>query len=483
MISLFRINDPFRLVLATLILLMFRLPMLIKGVPLTIPELNWMLLGERMAAGYSMYTDIWDNVAPLSAWVYWLLYVLFGKTTWSFHIIAMILVIFQAGLFNRYVIRMGIYHEKTYVPALLYICAINLSFDFMTLSPVLMALTFLLLVLRNIFRLDDKAVDQEIFKTGLYLGIATLFYLPSIFFLVMTLLGFALFKTSSIRYLLIVIYGYVLVLAVYAIFLFYTNGLQEFYQQCILTFITRNIVSYTDLRELLWIFSLPMVLLLITVVRVRTERGFINFQSNSQQIMIIWILVSFPAVLFAPYLAPNQFILFVPALVFFATHYLLMLRRKWLAEAYFLVFAFALLFNSYHLVFGLVPTDDEFYQKLAVKPFELPDMANKKMLVLGNDLSFYRGNRLSTPYLNWEISKNHFSMLNSYPVLIEISNNLMEDLPEVIVDLTPEQRARQVFERIPSLKERYTLQVMNGTAFYMLNQDMAGPALPANLVP
>ena len=79
------------------------------------------------------------------------------------------------------------------------------------LSPVLMSLTFLLLSLNNIFKRIDKQTKDEFFlNTGIFLGLATLFYLPSLFFLPALMLSLLLFTASLFRRYILLLYGFMI---------------------------------------------------------------------------------------------------------------------------------------------------------------------------------------------------------------------------------------------------------------------------------
>jgi hypothetical protein len=80
LITLFRNGSPLRILSVLAFLLLLRLPVLLNGVPVLSPELKWMLVGERMDQGFMLYTGIWDNTAPLSACVYWLIDLVFGRS-------------------------------------------------------------------------------------------------------------------------------------------------------------------------------------------------------------------------------------------------------------------------------------------------------------------------------------------------------------------------------------------------------------------
>lgn len=456
MVQLFRINDPFRILAVFALLLLVRLPLIFDGLPMTTPELNWLLLGEQLAAGKSMYTDIWDFTGPFSTGVYWLLHELFGKTRTPFFTLSVLLVTFQAMLFNRYLIRLNIYKEKTYLPALLYVVGMSISFDFFTLTPVLMALTFLLLMLQNIFRLDEQAIDQAVFRTGVYLGIAVLFYLPSLLFLLLALPGLALFRTSSVRYLLMLVYGFAFVLSLWMLYLYIDNGLEEFYRQYLGSYFAGNYQRYISGRGLLLLFAVPAAVLLMTIVRVRSERGFINFQVSCQQIMVIWLVVSVATLFFNHRIAPFQLQIFVPAICFFGAHFLLLLRKRLLAELYFWLVSLLVIGNLLNQYYNWLPVANMVsYNKLLVHK-KTADLAGyNRVLVLGEETGYYQNKTFTTPYLNWDLARRHFGQLENYQVLVEIYQNFEKDLPEIIIDTTPDRLSEKLFDRMPLLASKY----------------------------
>ncbi|MDQ3290781.1 MAG: hypothetical protein M3Q05_05760, partial [Bacteroidota bacterium] len=100
MIRYFRSLLLSRLLSLVLLFLAIRIPLLVWGVPLTLPELKSMVLGERMANGYLLYRDIFDNEAPLAAGVFWLIDLLAGRSLVVYRILPMILLFLQAIRLN-----------------------------------------------------------------------------------------------------------------------------------------------------------------------------------------------------------------------------------------------------------------------------------------------------------------------------------------------------------------------------------------------
>ena len=165
-----------------------------------------MLIGEALAGGKDMYKDIWDFTGPLAAGTYSIIHLLFGKSVLAYRTVSIILVVIQCGIFNNLLLKNKAYNQNTYIPALLYMLFMHLSFDFITLSPILMGMTFTLLGINNLFqRMDNTTRDDLFVRIGLYLGIATLFYLPFFFYFVVIIISLLIYTGSILRRIFLMI--------------------------------------------------------------------------------------------------------------------------------------------------------------------------------------------------------------------------------------------------------------------------------------
>jgi len=159
-----------------------------------------MLIGERMGNGYLIYRDIWDSIAPLSATCYWLIDILFGKSVIAFQVISAFIVLFQSVIFNRIMRLNDVYLERTYVPGLIYIAVSSIFFDFFTLSPVLLGITFLIIPLPILFKLiREERTDEKILLLGFYTGIASLFHFPLFVFILLAIFCLLLYTGVGLR--------------------------------------------------------------------------------------------------------------------------------------------------------------------------------------------------------------------------------------------------------------------------------------------
>ncbi|GAA4833960.1 hypothetical protein GCM10023331_18960 [Algivirga pacifica] len=424
---------------------------MINGTTETLTEISWFTIGEALAMGKNMYSEVWDNTGPLAAGIYWLVDLIFGKSQLTYQILAILFVMHQAYIFNVNMLRNEVYNQKTYLPAMLYCVFMSLSFDFFTLSPPLIALSFLLSALRIVIRLDNRSLDKEVFNIGFYSGIAALIYIPSILFLGMFLFSLAVFRISSIRKLFISVYGFFFVIAIYLLYAFFNDSLQGFLEMYVYTYFTFPTHEYFSYGDLLQIGIIPAVLLILTILRTLTDFRFVNFQVSCQQILIIWAITATLNLFFTDQLTPYQLILFVPPLSFFVGHYLLLQKKKFFRELSFTIMLVATIGGMYVHYYQFIPK----LRKLDYSQYfsKGASVQNKRILVLGEHMDDYQGNTLATRYFHWNISEKHFNKLNNYAIISDIYEELKAHEPEVILD--HKNMAPKLFKLIPELGNRY----------------------------
>ncbi len=469
MLSFFRINDPYRLIFVLLLLLMARAPFYLLGIPLSIPELHWRLVGEAMANGGHLYIDIWDDIGPLSGFVYRWIYTLFGTARWPLYTLSALLVIIQAGLFNQVLLRHKAYKENTYVPALFYMMYMNLAFDFITLPPILFSLTFILLAINNIFqRIDNPSRDELFLYTGLYLGVAILFYLPLVPFLFTTSLSLALFTGSIPRRFILLFFGFFLVLGIGYTYYYWFDGNHEFQLQFIESLWTLDKHYLASTFELLVIGGVSLFVLLIALFRIYSKSRFANYQVKFQQVMFIGIVAGFITLSISNEITPQLLMIFVPPLAFFTTHYVLEMRRRIWAEI-FTVLLFVLVLGWSYVVFvspaflkDVVAFDRYFVDRQLLSA----ELEGKKIWVIGDAISYYENGSLGTKYLNWDLSMSEVTQLDYYENVESVFNNINNERPEVIVDL--ELIMPKLIERAPEIGDRY-VQV-RGSNYYVIKE-------------
>lgn len=456
MLSYFRINDPYRLGVIFAFLVLVRLSIFLGEFPEHISELKWMVMGEKLSGEAVLYVDLWDNFPPLSAAIYRLIDGLFSRSPLTNHLLSLFLVFIQAFIFNNLLLKHRAYNENTYLPAFLYVILMNLFFDFYLLSPVLMGLTFILLALDNVFtHLGESRNDQMVLYTGLYLGVANLFYYPTFIVLMAIYVAYTLLTATSIRRYLLLTFGYCLPIITTWIYYYLHGGLKEFYIDFVFSIFNVSSQNYLKPISYLFLLIIPLGFTLLAIAKTLRSTRFTNQQERIQKLMLTLLFFAALGWVFNKERAPFQLIIIVPPAAFFLTHYFLNVNVKWKAEALFACFLAGILFvnvSTYQKA-GFV---EKFfnYDDLEVVSTEWDGLVkDKKILYLGKNYSVYRSASLATPYFNWDLSKLHLNYSGYFDNLTAIYRNFKRELPEVIID--EKGIMIEVMSKMPTIKEAY----------------------------
>ncbi len=456
MLRFFRSNAVFQLVSLLLLLVLVRLPGYLMGLPLLVPELQWMLLGEQLNKNLLLYADVWDSTAPLAALVYAGIDAVFGRSQTAYLVVALLCSAFQVVYFNELMNRRGAFPERNYLPGLMYLVVLSTSVDCFTLSPALMATTLLLLALGTLLRqLDRAGATDDVFEIGFYTAAALLFYPPAGLFVLWAVVSLLLYSGASFRQHSLLAFGFLFPLLLTALYYYLDGHYADFSRIFLASVVQIRQYNLNDFRSLLLAVVLPLTFAVLGFFRLLNFGRFTNFQTRVQQIMVFWLITAVLSVALMPFLAPMQFVTFVPCVAFFCVYFFSSFKRQWIPELLFLVFIGGVVLIGYQALgtrSGGVTTGQ--LANLRLPPAHLPpDIRGKRIIVLGDALSEYLENFPATPYLNWSLARYDLERLDNYDNVINILRNFEQDPPEYIIDR--QNLVPKLFTRIPALQRRY----------------------------
>lgn len=435
------------------LMVLARLPFWLSDAPPDLTEADAVGLGRRLAEGFTLYRDSWTTVPPLLAGLYQLLYISFGNTTVSHQVLAFLLVLIQAGMLSRMTIRMDMYNERTYVPALIYGCFFSLHPSFMSLSGPLVGITFLLPSLRIVLGFHERVMEYRLVQAGIWSGLAALCYFPFVVLLLLQLLVLILYRPASFRQLLLTAFGFGLVWLLTGSWFFYRDAGSEMFRQLILSAFTYPTDEVYEWPSLFWLLLLPGLYLLASLFRVLPERGFINFQVSCQNAMIWWMLLTGVTFLLATARTPLMMVPLAVPFAFFFTHLLLLQKRRWVGELLTLgmMLSFLLVgYNSWYTWFPSLAKAEMSQMQIQ----EVPAIQGRSVLVLGKEgRGYYLNNRAATPYMHPKLATYHLDNLSRPSVVREVFQHFMADPPDLILDHA--ELVPVLFSRIPALAMQY----------------------------
>ncbi|HEY5824752.1 MAG TPA: hypothetical protein VIT44_10325 [Cyclobacteriaceae bacterium] len=453
MLRFFRINDPYRLLGVLIILILIALPLWIDATALTWPELKSRVLGEAISGGKPMYIQVYDDTPPLTSVFFGLMDWLFGRSVFAWQFIAFLLIFFQASYFGIVLINNKAYEDNTYLPALIYGLLAFFSFDLFSFSPELLASTFLLFTINNLFKEIEFRIQRDdiVLKVGVSIGLASLLvfsyaaFLPAVIFLL------AIFARITLRKAFILLSGFALPHAILIMLYFYWDSTPLLWQNFYLPNLYFTKHGLVSMKSLFILGLIPLTYFLFSLVMLNRVARFTRYQSQLLQVMFIWLAPCAMLIMLTRELTPHSFYVFLPILSYFISHYFLLIRRRWIAEIMLWCFLGGIIIIGTMGRYGRISGID--YSSLLTPSTVSPKSTGKKIMVLGDDSKVYLDHQLGGYFLNWNLSREVFEEADYFENIIIIDNAFRTDPPDVVID--QKELMNKVMERIPSLKNKY----------------------------
>lgn len=460
-----RINDPYRLLAILIFLILFSLPLMIDPPATTRQDLKAMVIGEALNNNQLMYSEVYDPTAPLAAATFGAIDWLMGRSVTGRQIIALILIFFQAAFFAILLINNKAYTDNTYVPGFIYGLLCFISFDFLSLTPELLGSTMLLLALNYLFREIEFRVERDgiIVNVGFYIGLASLFVFTYSIFLLAAFVILFVYTRISFRKSLLLLFGFFLPHVVLMVFYFYKDSLPWLWANFYLENFSHTDINLISGKSLLVLGALPIAYFVFSLFMMTREARFTKYQSQLFQVMFMWIVFSVIEIFLTRQLSPHSMIIMIPSLAYFFSHYLLLIRRRWIAEIMLWLLIVGVISISTAAMKGNIGAID--YSRMFVSTPRRPvPVTDKMVMVLGDDISVYRNNKLGGYFLDWGLSERTLSGTDYYENVLKVDEMFQEVPPDVIVDQLGMFKA--LASRIPSLDNKYKKQ---GDNVYLKN--------------
>jgi hypothetical protein len=115
-------------------------------------------------------------------------------------IVAIFIVFVNALMINRMGIKNNLSKDNNLVSGVIYGLFSSLLLSFLPLSPALLATPFILLSVQSIFSsYNNLKASDEIFLSGFYMSVASLFYFPLFYFFIFTFTGFVIMRSFTFK--------------------------------------------------------------------------------------------------------------------------------------------------------------------------------------------------------------------------------------------------------------------------------------------
>ncbi|RPD96446.1 hypothetical protein EGM88_08740 [Aureibaculum marinum] len=195
----------------------------------------------------------------------------------------------------------------------------------------------LLLAFRRLYSLRTiKTPKEKLFDSSFYIGIATLIYPWSIFYLALPYVAIANFNKRTIRNVIIPLVGFATPFIIYVSYLLLIDKFTTFELDFNYNFI------FTEYNALNLLAPIALLLGFLIWVIIPTTIRIVSFNTdlkNTWYLLLAHLIISILVIIPAPIKDGSEFIfLFFPSAIIF-TNYLQVVKEKWFKEVFLYLFS------------------------------------------------------------------------------------------------------------------------------------------------
>ncbi len=252
------------------------------------------------------------------------------------HDVLSIVIVFASALIATNVINnYKLIERPGYMPALIYTLCASFTAEFCELSPALCGFFFLQFAFFTVIKMykKDKA-GGSMFNSGFFIGIASLFYLPYLSFILFLIGGYILSRPFVLRELLSGILGIVIPLYFAAVIYFLNDSFREYLHSLLAQY---DIEQVQQIQETLIPIAIRLsALLFVFIIASFSVRGNYNKMVMQNRVIITLCFVFFFAgscsTLFIHDNGMSHYIWIALPFTLIVSIFVTQFRKAWMAE-------------------------------------------------------------------------------------------------------------------------------------------------------
>lgn len=219
------------------------------------------------------------------------LYTEFSPTTLTGQVFAFFLVFTQAVIINLTVSRFRVGTEVSLLPGLFYCLVTSLFPEMMVVSPVLIANTFVILAMTNLFDVyKNNAIASRVFDAGFWLGLACVFYFPYLILVLWGIIGLGILRGIRPKEILMLLIGIFIPFFLSSVYFFWNDSLNILFKHFSedLSFLNFSKIPHSNTY-----IKLGVVLLFVAITVLGSGQFFIrrNIAVQKYISIIYWLLL------------------------------------------------------------------------------------------------------------------------------------------------------------------------------------------------
>ncbi|MEI7801931.1 MAG: DUF6427 family protein [Bacteroidota bacterium] len=290
-----------------------------------------------------------EFVNPLSRALLWVLHFIPLNQTLLENCLSILLLFVQALYFNSILDKHKIVDRGNYLGAYIYVVLSCMFRNFLFLSPALIGNLFLLVEIDLLFSVFKKEkASSQIFDLGFFIAASSLFYFPSLAFLLFLFIGMLILRPLKIGEWFVLLIGVLVPYFLSAVYFFWYDRLPEFFSNITFRRVMNEEFGFVTNLEVLVISAIVLVALVWSVLKIQTHyfKTLVQIR-NYFVVLLVFSLLGFPSVFLQSSIRIENFIWLVIPVATALTYSVPLLKKEWIAEIFHLTLLLLILYFQF----------------------------------------------------------------------------------------------------------------------------------------
>jgi hypothetical protein len=411
-------------------------------------ELHYKAIAHQLTNLGESYIHVLHQLGPFSASLFRWVYGAWGEHLMVARSLAFVLCFIQVVTVSSGINSVNGLREFNLFTGVIHVVLLHLFQDFIILTPLLIAMTFICFVYTIMLRILRGDADNQLFLlAGILLSIAGCFLFPILLFAVPTFLTVVIYSRFDTRSIGLFLVGLFLPIGILFSYYFFQNYGLEYIKINFYFGLSLRFLSQLPFTVYLVVGFMPLVLFILSFFKILAMYNMINYQQKMIVCSIFYLLTGVIIFVLLPEKTISYFMLLIPFLIHFFG--ILFIETKYIYTTKLAMTSFAIMLSIPFL--DKINGIDKYLYYSSLNPKQVISEYGK-VLNLSEDKNVLFNNQYATGFCEYMIAKPYFED-TSPESAITIFNKFEEDMPDAIYDPTNLVQAK--FSQIPSLSRKY----------------------------
>lgn len=204
--------------------------------------------------------------------------------------VSIVLIVAEGVILNIVIHQFHLLKTQTYLPAFLYVILMSCLPEILMLHPVIFANLFLILSFKRSFDLLGNAgASSAAFDSAFFVSIASLFYFPSVLFLIFVWISLTSFRSFSLRDWMIALIGICVPYLFAGVYFYWFDGSKQFWSETIWLPIINKVFNEVSYLKSFYAFIIFLgLMILFAIPSLLSEMGKNKASIRSGFRLFIW---------------------------------------------------------------------------------------------------------------------------------------------------------------------------------------------------